>query len=103
MPGHFGMEKLAVARSTDAIGDLAIPHARVPRLDHIVGMFAHLAHPIDFEALDEQPVDLVFLMLAPESAGADQLKALARIARVLRDPYVVARLRGSFDNAALYA
>jgi len=89
--------------STGVGGGLAIPHARVPRLDHIVGMFAHLAHPIDFEALDEQPVDLVFLMLAPESAGADQLKALARIARVLRDPHVVARLRGSFDNAALYA
>jgi len=89
--------------STGVGGGIAIPHARVPGLDRIVGMFAHLAHPIDFEALDEQPVDLVFLMLAPESAGADHLKALARIARVLRDPVVVARLRGSPDNAALYA
>jgi PTS system nitrogen regulatory IIA component len=89
--------------STGVGGGIAIPHARVPGLDHIVGMFAHLARPIDFEALDEQPVDLVFLMLAPEAAGADHLKSLARIARILRDPHVVARLRGSFDNTALYA
>ena len=89
--------------STGVGGGVAIPHARLPGIDHIVGMFAHLAHPVDFESLDEQPVDLVFLMLAPEAAGADHLKALARIARVLRDPVVVARLRGSPDNAALYA
>jgi PTS system nitrogen regulatory IIA component len=89
--------------STGVGGGIAIPHARVVGLDRIVGMFAHLAHPVDFDALDDQPVDLVFLMLAPEAAGADHLKALARIARVLRDPLVVARLRGSFDHTALYA
>jgi PTS system nitrogen regulatory IIA component len=89
--------------STGVGGGVAIPHARLPGIDNIVGMFAHLARPVDFESLDEQPVDLVFLMLAPETAGADHLKALARIARVLRDPTVVARLRGSPDRAALYA
>jgi nitrogen PTS system EIIA component len=88
--------------STGVGGGVAIPHARVPGIDHIVGMFARLAQPVDFESLDEQPVDLVCLMLAPESAGADHLKALARIARLLRDPLVVARLRGSFDRATLY-
>jgi PTS system nitrogen regulatory IIA component len=89
--------------STGVGGGVAIPHARLPGIDTIVGMFAHLARPVDFESLDEQPVDLVFLMLAPETAGADHLKALARIARVLRDQAVVARLRGSPDKAALYA
>jgi PTS system nitrogen regulatory IIA component len=89
--------------STGVGGGVAIPHARLPGIDHIVGMFARMAQPVDFEALDEQPVDLVFLMLAPETAGADHLKALARIARVLRDPLVVARLRGAFDKTAIYA
>jgi PTS system nitrogen regulatory IIA component len=89
--------------STGVGGGVAIPHARLPGIDRIFGMFAHLARPVDFEALDEQPVDLVFLMLAPEAAGADHLKALARIARILRDPGVVARLRASFDGTALYA
>ncbi len=89
--------------STGVGGGIAIPHARLPGIDHIIGMFAHLAQPVEFESLDEQPVDLVFMMLAPEGAGAEHLKALARIARVLRDGAVVARLRGSADRAALYA
>ena len=89
--------------STGVGGGIAIPHARLSGIDHILGMLARLAQPVDFEALDDQPVDLVFLMLAPETAGADHLKALARIARVLRDPLVVARLRGAFDKDALYA
>jgi PTS system nitrogen regulatory IIA component len=89
--------------STGVGGGVAIPHARLPGIDHIFGLFAHLAHPVDFESMDEQPVDLVFMMLAPEGAGAEHLKALARIARVLRDGAVVARLRGSADRAALYA
>jgi PTS system nitrogen regulatory IIA component len=89
--------------STGVGGGIAIPHARLNGIGSIVGMFAHLARPVDFDALDEQPVDLVFLMLAPESAGAEHLKALARIARVLRDPLVIGRLRASFDKTALYA
>jgi nitrogen PTS system EIIA component len=59
--------------------------------------------PVDFEALDDQPVDLVFLLLAPEGAGADHLKALSRIARVLRDPTMVAKLRASDSESAIYA
>ncbi|MEA2987984.1 MAG: nitrogen system component, partial [Alphaproteobacteria bacterium] len=67
------------------------------------GLFARLDRPIDFEALDGQPVDLVFLLLAPEGAGADHLKALARVARLLRDSDTVRKLRNSRDAEALYA
>ena len=66
-------------------------------------MFARLERPVDFAATDAAPVDLVFLLIAPEAAGADHLKALARIARVLRDPAIAAKLRGTRDAAALYA
>jgi len=89
--------------STGVGNGIAIPHAKFPGFDRIAGVFARLAEPIDFDALDEQPVDLVFLLLAPESAGADHLKALARISRLLRDPTVVAKLRGSSSKAALYS
>jgi PTS system nitrogen regulatory IIA component len=58
---------------------------------------------VDFDALDDQPVDLVFLLLAPEGAGADHLKALSRIARVLRDADTVAKIRGTHDAAAIHA
>lgn len=67
------------------------------------GLFARLETPIDFESVDDQPVDLVFLLLAPETAGADHLKALARISRLLRNPAVVEKLRASDDPAALFA
>jgi PTS system nitrogen regulatory IIA component len=66
-------------------------------------MFARLDRPIDFEALDGQPVDLMFLLLAPETAGADHLKALARVARLLRDPEVAQKLRASHNAEELYA
>ena len=82
---------------------IAIPHGKLPKLGKIFGMFARLERPIDFEALDGQPVDLIFLLLAPETAGADHLKALARIARLLRDPDVAHKLRASNDAEALYA
>ena len=68
-----------------------------------MALFARLERPIDFEALDDEPVDLLFLLIAPESAGADHLKALARVARVLRDPGVTQKLRATQDPAALYA
>ena len=71
--------------STGVGHGVAIPHGKLRSLDRLVGVFARLSRPVDFDALDDQPVDLVFLLLAPESAGADHLKALARIARVLRD------------------
>jgi nitrogen PTS system EIIA component len=87
-----------------AVGNgIAIPHGKLPKLERLFGLFARLGRPIDFEALDGQPVDLIFLLLAPEGAGADHLKALARVARALRDPDIVHKLRASQDAEALYA
>ena len=86
------------------IGDgVAIPHAKLAKLDSIFGLVARLDKPIDFEALDGQPVDLIFVLLAPEEAGADHLKALARIARVVREPGMSDRIRATRDAEALYA
>ena len=89
--------------STGVGNGIAIPHGKLPKLGNLFGLFARLERPIDFEALDGQPVDLVFLLLAPEAAGADHLKALARVARLLRDPDVARKLRESRDAEALYA
>jgi nitrogen PTS system EIIA component len=82
---------------------IAIPHGKIAGLKGIVGIFARLAEPIDFDAVDGEPVDIVFLLLAPEGAGADHLKALARISRLLREGSAVEKLRVSRDAAALYA
>jgi PTS system nitrogen regulatory IIA component len=89
--------------STGVGQGVAIPHGKLRAMDKLVGVFARLSRPVDFESLDDQPVDLVFLLLAPESAGADHLKALARIARVLRDGTIAQRLRAASDAAELYA
>jgi PTS system nitrogen regulatory IIA component len=89
--------------STGVGGGIAIPHGKLAKLDRIFGLFARLPKPIDFESLDDQPVDLVFLLLAPESAGADHLKALARVARLFREPGVAGKLRASADKSALYS
>lgn len=89
--------------STGVGQGIAIPHGKLPNIDRIIGVFARLDTPIDFDALDEQPVDLVFMLLAPESAGADHLKALSRIARVLRDTDTLEKLRASNDPSAIYA
>jgi PTS system nitrogen regulatory IIA component len=89
--------------STGVGSGIAIPHGKLPKLGKLFGMFARLERPVDFEALDGQPVDLIFLLLAPETAGADHLKALARIARLLRDPDLGQKLRASQDAEALYA
>ncbi len=89
---------------TTAVGyGVAIPHGKLPKLTRMFGMFARLDRAIDFEALDGQPVDLVFLLLAPEGAGADHLKALARVARLLRDQDTANKLRAARDSQALYA
>jgi PTS system nitrogen regulatory IIA component len=82
---------------------IAIPHGKLPKLERLFGLFARLDRPIDFESLDGQPVDLVFLLLAPEGAGADHLKALAQVARLLRDPETANKLRDCKDSEALYA
>jgi len=89
--------------STGVGHGIAIPHGKLSRLSKLFGLFARLERPIDFEALDGQPVDLVFLLLAPEGAGADHLKALARVARLLRDADVARKLRSSRDAETLYA
>ena len=81
---------------------VAIPHGRMKGLDDLFGLFARLDKPIPFDAPDDQPVDLVFLLLAPEGSGADHLKALARIARLLRDEGGAARLREAKDPAEIY-
>ena len=88
--------------STGVGNGIAIPHGKLSNLPSIVGIFARLDAPVDFEALDVQPVDLVFLLLAPEGAGADHLKALSRIARVLRDHDMVSRIRASDSASAIY-
>jgi PTS system nitrogen regulatory IIA component len=81
----------------------AIPHGRFSTIDRMYGMFARLEHPVEYEAIDERPVDLLFLLLAPESSGADHLKALSRVARLFRDKIVCEKLRGTDDAEALYA
>ena len=89
--------------STGIGGGIAIPHGRMLGLDKPVGLFARLGHPVDFDSIDERPVDTVFLLLAPEGAGADHLKALARVSRLVRAPQVSERLRTAHDGAAIYA
>jgi PTS system nitrogen regulatory IIA component len=82
---------------------IAIPHGKLAGLTRIFGLVARLDKPVNFEALDSQPVDVLFLLLAPEGAGADHLKALARVARVLREPGLIERVRATRDREALYA
>lgn len=89
---------------TTGVGNgIAIPHGKLAGIDRLYGAFVKVERPIDFEAIDDQPVDLVFLLLAPEGAGADHLKALARISRMMRDTALCEKLRGSTKNDALYA
>ena len=89
---------------TTGVGNgIAIPHGKLPGLDRLYALFARLDKPIDFDAIDEQPVDLICLLLAPETAGADHLKALARVSRLLRDAAICEKLRGTDKSEALYA
>ena len=89
--------------STGIGNGIAIPHAKLAELDRLWGVFARLEIPIEFSSIDEQPVDLIFLLLAPIGAGADHLKALARVSRLLRNHSVCDRLRGSRDASAIFA
>ncbi len=89
--------------TTGIVGGTAIPHGRLPELPRLHALFARLEKPIDFEAIDNQPVDLMFLLLTPDGAGADHLKALARISRLLRDQRICEKLRGTDRADALYA
>lgn len=106
LDGKTAAERL-VARekigSTGFGGGVAIPHARLPDLDAVTAVFMRLAQPIEFDAVDDLPVDLVFLLLSPVDAGAEHLKALARVSRRLRDRTFLAKLRGAGSPDALYA
>lgn len=82
---------------------IAIPHARMSDVSEVVGFFIRLEEPVDFESVDRQPVDLVFTLLAPTDAGADHLKALARVSRTLRDETICRKLRSTTDGSALYS
>jgi PTS system nitrogen regulatory IIA component len=93
-------EKLS---STGVGHGIAIPHARLGKLERIVGVFAHLDGAVDFESIDEAPVDLVFALLTPVDAGADHLKALARVSRLMRNATFCEKLRAANDRAELYA
>ena len=81
---------------------IALPHARLPEIDGVCGMFLRLEKPLDFDAVDRQPVDLVFALLAPEDAGVEHLKALALVSRTMRDPDMQAKLRANADAATLH-
>ncbi len=81
---------------------IALPHARLDKLDHVVGAFILLESPVEFEAIDKQPVDIVFSLFAPKTAGVEHLKALALVSRTLREQHIVAKLRSNPDPATLY-
>ncbi|WP_033920711.1 PTS sugar transporter subunit IIA [Sphingomonas sp. 37zxx] len=89
--------------STGFGGGIAIPHARIETLDRVRGMFVRLVQSVDFDAVDGLPVDLVFMLLSPVDAGADHLKALARVSRLLRDRTLAEKLRGAASTDALFA
>ena len=89
--------------STGIGGGIAIPHGRLASMVKPLGLFARMANPVDFDAIDERPVDIAFLLVTPEGAGADHLKALARVSRLLRDRSLVEKLRATDNAEALYA
>jgi nitrogen PTS system EIIA component len=89
---------------TTGIGQgIAIPHGKLEGINQVHGFFAKLGSGIDFDSMDDLPVDLIFLLLAPETAGADHLKALARVSRTLRDKGRCEKLRGSDSADAVFA
>ena len=89
--------------STGFGNGIAIPHGKVEGLSHIFGYFARLTAPIEFQSIDTMPVDLVFMILSPPDAGAEHLKALARVSRTLRDKPTLAKLRGARSRDAMFA
>jgi len=110
--GRLGLEESSVHAALlerESLGPtgvgygVAIPHARIEGLDKVHGLFFHLETPVDFESVDRKPVDLIFVLLAPVDAGAEHLKALARVSRILRSEAVCGKLRSTWDKAAIYA
>jgi len=98
-----GLEAREALGSTGFGRAVAIPHAKLPDIDHCIGIFLRLSEPAPFEAHDGKPVDLVFALLSPEKSGVEHLKALAAASRFLRDDNMVAKLRGASGQDALYA
>jgi len=82
---------------------VALPHARIPGLEQVSGIFLRIETPLDFESVDRQPVDLVFALFAPQDSGVDHLKALALVSRTMRDSGICAKLRSNSDEATLHA
>jgi len=110
--GAYGLDAAEIADrlnareklgSTGFGGGVATPHAKIPGLNHVVAVFAKLSQPIDFNAVDDLPVDIAFMLLSPVDAGAVHLKALARVSRRLRERGFVDKLRGAGSRDALYA
>lgn len=108
----YGLDAAAAAEALgerEALGPtgvgrgVALPHARMEGLDRVVGCFARLEKPIPFDAVDRQPVDLVFALFAPAASGVEHLRALAAVSRVMRDADVCAKLRANRDEQALHA
>jgi PTS system nitrogen regulatory IIA component len=98
LDANLVVEKLTERERLGSTGfghGVAIPHGKIDGLDHIVGLFVQLKQALDFQAIDDAPVDLIFCLLSPPDAGADHLKALAQVSRWLRDPSFVAKLRGT--------
>jgi PTS system nitrogen regulatory IIA component len=89
--------------STGFGGGVALPHAKIEGIAQVTGLFARLSQAVDFQAVDDMPVDLVFVLLSPTNAGADHLKALARVSRRMRDRTFLAKLRGAGSRDAVYA
>ncbi len=106
LPAHNIVDRLTERErlgSTGFGGGVAIPHGKVDGLTKIVAIFAQLATPVEFQSIDQLPVDLAFCLLSPPDSGADHLKALAQVSRWLRDPIFVAKLRGAASNDAAFA
>lgn len=109
LTGYTAEEIFSAVASREELGStglgngIAVPHGKISGLKSVTAVFARLEQPIDFDAVDEQPVDLVVMLLAPIGAGADHLKALSRVARLLRTEEVVDELRRGSDPAALYS
>ncbi|NBT32602.1 MAG: PTS lactose transporter subunit IIC [Rhodobacteraceae bacterium] len=81
---------------------IALPHARLANISKVLGLFVRIEKPIDFDSVDRQPVDLVFVLLAPENAGVEHLKALALVSRTMRDASTCAKLRANSDPSTLF-
>lgn len=82
---------------------IALPHARIDGVDRVIGVFVRLEKPLDFDAVDRHPVDLIFALFAPKDSGVEHLKALALVSRTMRDPQTCAKLRANTDPDKLHA